>query len=336
MINASNSARSRREALKLGALGGAIVLLPIGAGTLAQGRPFRWGSGSLGSSGYVIIEALAQACNKHSGLRHSAVSTNGAPENMALMGEGELDLGQTTSVDWLPASRGEAPYRKPVKPTQLFAYAIWQNPIAVPESSAIRTNAELAGKRVSVGPAAGAGHALYKSTFGALGLYDKVNWVFGSWKESYDAVKARAVDGTAAILVGGEPAAAIIELETSVKLRALPISKEEIARASAANPGIGHSVVTPKEWPSLRDPTGMATYSGIVGARESVTPEIAYKITKAVFDNAEEIRRLGPMLKLIELEFAVRNLMTGFPVNAGAAQYFKEKGMWRNELTVVG
>jgi TRAP transporter TAXI family solute receptor len=251
-------------------------------------------------------------------------------------GEGELDLGQTTSVDWLPASGGEPPYRKAVKPTQLFAYAVWQNPIAVPESSPLRTNADLAGKRVSVGPAAGAGHALYKTTFGAIGLFDKVSWIFGSWKESYDAIKARAVDGTAAILVGGDPVAAIKELETSVKLRALPIPKEEVAKATALNPGISHNIVTPKEWPSLSEPTGMATCGGVVGARETVTAEIAYKITKAVFDHAEDIRKLGPMLKFVELEFAVRNLMTGFPVNAGAAQYLKEKGVWRSDLTIAG
>jgi hypothetical protein len=36
---------------------------------------------------------------------------------------------------------------------------------------------------------------------------------------------------------------------------------------------------------------------------------------------------------MVRIDQATRFLLPGFPVNAGAARYYKEKGVWRNDLT---
>src|SRR5215510_2692500 len=90
-------------------LGGAAAL----AGTAAAGidpalaaKIYQWGSSSLGSTGYVIVSVLAATVTKFSKLRNSSLSTSGASENMVLLGDGTIDLGQTTSADWKPATEG--------------------------------------------------------------------------------------------------------------------------------------------------------------------------------------------------------------------------------------
>ena len=81
----------RRGALR--ALGAGLVLgNSLGLGwrpAFAQEKPLRWGSASLGSTGYVIIEALASTVNRVTDIKGASVATQGAVENMALFGRGE-------------------------------------------------------------------------------------------------------------------------------------------------------------------------------------------------------------------------------------------------------
>ena len=77
------------------------------------------------------------------------------------------------------------------------------------------------------------------------------------------------------------------------------------------------------------------TISGVVGVHPDLDPEICYEITKAIFENEESIRKIGVQLQDINLNFAIDYLLPDYPVNAGAAKYFKEKGVWRDELKIA-
>ncbi|MEE8505281.1 MAG: hypothetical protein V3S40_03565, partial [Kiloniellales bacterium] len=67
--------------------GAAISAMGPMSQTLGATKIYQWGSASLGSTGYVIITALAAAVNKFTKLRNSSLSTAGGAENMALIGE---------------------------------------------------------------------------------------------------------------------------------------------------------------------------------------------------------------------------------------------------------
>jgi len=62
-----------------------------------------------------------------------------------------------------------------------------------------------------------------------------------------------------------------------------------------------------------------------------VDPDIAYAITKAVYDHAEDVRKISIELQDIRLDFATKYLMEGIPVHAGAARYFRNLGTSTNE-----
>ena len=57
----------------------------------------------------------------------------------------------------------------------------------------------------------------------------------------------------------------------------------------------------------------------------SLSDEVAYTITKAVFDNLDEFRELHPALATLTVE----NMLEGnsVPYHPGAVKYFKEKGL---------
>ncbi len=331
---------NRRTLLK-GAAGiaGAAAFSPgLLLEALAQDKIYKWGSSSLGSTGYQIIAVLAANAAKFSKDRHTSLATAGGSENMALLREKQIDFGQTTSTDWQPAISGLGKFKdSPVPAAQMFAYTVWQcSPIVRAESS-IKTLDELKGKRVMPATAGGATRGLFDALFKAAGIQDQIKYTYGSWSETYDALAAGAVDCIPSLLTTGDPSGALKKLETTHKVRVLPVSDELIQKAQAINSGVQSAEVTPDTWPTLTAPTKMVSFGGIAATRTDAPAELVYTVTKAVFDHADEVKKVGGVaLRQFSAEFATQFLLPAYPVHAGAAQYFKEKGVWRNELKVAG
>jgi TRAP transporter TAXI family solute receptor len=55
--------------------------------------------------------------------------------------------------------------------------------------------------------------------------------------------------------------------------------------------------------------------------------EVAYVITKAVFDNLEEFKQLHPALSMLTPENMLKD--NSVPFHPGAVKYFKEKGLMK-------
>lgn len=329
---------TRRSMLHgLGGAAGITALGPVLGNAdkaFAATKIYQWGSSSLGSTGYQIITVLSAAASKFSKGRHASLSTAGGAENMALLGENVLDFGQSTTTDWYPAINGKGRYEgKPVKAVQMFSYTVWQCSPMVRADSGINSIEDLAGKRVMPATAGGATTGLWQTLFEAAGMKDKVKWTYGSWKETYDALASGAVDCIPSLLTAGNPSGILQRLETTHKLKVLPVSPELIAKAAALNPGVKSATINPDTWKSLTDPTLMVSFGGVLATRPDIPDDIAYAVTKAVYDNAEFVRKRGGVkLKDITPEFATEFLMPAYPVHAGAAKYFKEKGVWREDL----
>ena len=339
MTNDRGRTTTRRKVLQGAAklTAGGAALAAFGPASPAEAaKIYQWGSASLGSTGYQIITVLAAAVTKHSDLRCSSLSTAGGAENMALLGEGIIDFGQSTTTDWMPAIKGLGRYKKPVKAYQMFSYTVWQCTPMVLADSDIMTLEDLAGKRVMPATAGGATAGMWKTLFEAAGIADKVKWTYGSWTESYNALKSGAVDCIPSLLTSGNPSGRMIELEVARKVRMLPISAELIAKAAAMNPGVMEATVTPETYKSLAAPQRFVSFAGILAVHPRIDEETGYAVTKAVYDNAAEVRKKGKVqLKDVEIDFATKYLMPAYPVHPGAARYFKEKGVWRDELTIA-
>lgn len=331
--SATSASFTRRQALT------AASSLVIGSSlggfrpALAQAAPLRWGSASLGSTGYVIIEALASTVSRLSEVKGSSVATGGAVENMALIGRKEIDLGQTSSLEWPIAYAGGAPFKQKIEPVQLLCYAIWSLHPIVRADSGIKTINDLVGKRISPGPAGGNTALLWRLIFQKAGLYDKVRWNFASWRETYDGMKAGALDCIGSILVDGRPSSILNELEATVKVRPVVIEPALIKEVQKDQPGTILHTITPDQWKTLDGPFATAAASGILGTRPEISNDTGYTIVKTIYDNAEDIRKISKDLAMVRIDQATRFLLPGFPVNGGAAKYFKEKGVWRNDLT---
>lgn len=314
------------------------------AATAAAGRParsvplkelYRWGSSSLGSSGYVIMEAFAQTVNRYTPYRNTSLATAGTAENMFLIGRGDLEFAHSTSVDWSIALAGQRPYTQPVRANQLFAYAVWQQVPIVRADSALRQLSDLAGRRFSPSMPGSGTAAMYNVLTQAADLHDRIKWRYGSWSEVYTAFRARQIDSVVGVLTNGTRSGGIQQLEASLDLRVLDIPGPVLARARRRNPGIFEDSLHGADWPVVSGTVRVPMMTGIVAAGPGVSAEVGYDVTRSILSHAAEVRQIGGPLRDFDEQMAVRNLIPAAPVNAGAAEYFRELGVWRDDLTVA-
>ena len=333
MINKVN----RRQVLQSAAALGLVSAIPGAApgAAMAQSSNLRWGSSSLGSSGYVILEALANVSNQHTDLKSAVQATAGTTENFVLMGRNKLDIAHTTSLDWVAAKAGQKPYPGQIEANQLLGYVRWMNPPLVKADSDIKTIEDLRGRTYSSSkPGAGATTAS-RILFEVAGIAEDVKWVYGAWGEIYDNFGLGQIDCVHGIFPNGYPIGIITKAEARAPLRALEYPEEILQKANEMNAGLLSATLTPDTWPALDKPIRCPALAGILGAATSVSAEVGYAVTKAVLDNAEEVRKFGQALAGVNIETAIDNLLIGYSVNAGAAQYYKEQGVWREELTIA-
>ena len=92
------------------------------------------------------------------------------------------------------------------------------------------------------------------------------------------------------------------------------------------------ATVTPDRWKTLDTPVVTSAASGILGTRPEISNDTGYTIVKTIYENADDIQKISKDLAMVRIDQATRFLLPGFPVNGGAAKYFKEKGVRRDDL----
>ena len=177
--------------------------------------------------------------------------------------------------------------------------------------------------------------AMYRVLMNSAGMGDRVRWRFGSWSEIYTAFRAKQIDSVVGVLTNGIPSSGIQQLQATLEIRSLPVPTSVLELAHAANPGIIEGRLTPRDWAAIDEPVRVPALTGIVAASRDVSAEVGYTVTKAILDRTEDVKKLGAPLNGLAIETAARHLLSTAPVNAGAAQYFKENNVWRSDLLIA-
>ncbi|MFC0178546.1 TAXI family TRAP transporter solute-binding subunit [Thorsellia kenyensis] len=281
-----------------------------------------------GTSGiyYPLGVALSQVYGSIPEAKTSVQATKASVENLNLLqqGKGELAfaLGDSVADGW--AGNTEAGFKKEL--TKLRGIAnVYPNYIQIiaNSESGIQTLDDLKGKRVSVGAPKSGTELNARAIFKAAGFsYEDLGKVeFLPYAESVELIKNRQLDAT--LQSSGLGMAAFRDLATNMQIVVVPIEKDIVEKIGSAAYGAGIIPANTYEGQATDVPT--VTITNVLVTHEDVSDDVAYEMTKGVFENLDKLKNAHSAAKDINPETAHQNLP--IPLHPGAEKYYKEKGL---------
>lgn len=281
-----------------------------------------------GTSGvyYPLGVALSDIYGKTiEGVQTQVQSTKASVENLNLLqqGRGEIAfaLGDSVKSAW----EGDEEAGFPAKLEKLRGIAaIYPNYIQIVASqeSGIKNFEDLKGKSLSVGAPASGTELNARRIFGALGMsYDDLGKTeYLPFGESVELIKNRQLDAT--LQSAGLGVSSIKDLATSLAITmvAVPESVAETLGAPflAATIPAGTYEGQGEDVPTLAITNILVTHS-------DVSDEVAYQMTKQLFENLDDMVAAHAAAKAISLDKGPMGVPV--PLHPGAERYYKEKGL---------
>lgn len=282
-----------------------------------------------GQSGvyYPMGVALSQLyAQKIPGVKGTAQVTKASAENMNLLQAGRAELAWALADSVSDAWQGneEAGFTQKLDKLRGLS-ATYNNYIQIVANadSGIKTLDDLKGKRISVGAARSGTELNARAILKAAGLsyddFSKVEYLpFG---ESVELMKNRQLDVT--LQSAGLGVSSIRDLATAVDIIVIPIPEEVVenvgdaAYQPAMIPANTYSGQT-EDLPTAAIPNFLVTHSG-------VSDDLAYEMTKTLYENLDSLQSAHNAAKAIKLENALNGMPV--PIHPGAERYYKEQGL---------
>lgn len=259
------------------------------------------------------------------GVKTSVQATKASVENLNLLqaGRGELALALGDSVADAKNGVADAGFNAPLTKLRAIAGA-YPNYIQIVASkeSGIKSLADLKGKTISVGAPKSGTELNARAIFKAAGLTyeDMAKVQYLPFAESVELIKNRQLDAT--LQSSGLGMAAIRDLSSVMPLNYVSIPTEVVAKIG--NPAYQGAMIPPNTYDGQPDAVPTVAITNILVTRADVTDEVAYQMTKLLFENLTRLGNSHSAAKDIKLETAAKNLPIA--LHPGAERYYKEKG----------
>ncbi|QCY12227.1 TAXI family TRAP transporter solute-binding subunit [Pseudomonas sp. MPC6] len=259
------------------------------------------------------------------GVKTSVQATKASVENLTLLqaGRGELALALGDSVADAKNGVADAGFNAPLTKLRAVAGA-YPNYIQIVASkeSGIKTLADLKGKTISVGAPKSGTELNARAIFKAAGLtYEDMGKVqYLPFAESVELIKNRQLDAT--LQSSGLGMAAIRDLSSVMPLNYVSVPTDVVAKIG--NPAYQSAMIPANTYDGQPDAVPTVAITNILVTRADVPDEVAYQMTKLLFENLTRLGNSHSAAKDIKLENAARNLPIA--LHPGAERYYKEKG----------
>ncbi|MGI9421586.1 MAG: TAXI family TRAP transporter solute-binding subunit [Hyphomicrobiaceae bacterium] len=299
-----------------------LAITAAGAVVSAQAEELRIGTASQGGAFYPLGQAIASVVNKHAeGLTMVPVVTQGSVQNPRLVTRKEVDLGITNNNLAVFANKGAAMYKKGGKMNLRALGSLHFSILHMMtlESSSINTIGDLKGKRVAVGPAGGGTIPFLKQVLGLHGLTIKdITPSFLSYSDGFSQLADGNVD--AAFALSGFPAGAVMQARANKGLKFIGFADGVFDKALAKYKNYNRVVVAKDVYRTPNDGVVLGVNNMLV-VDAGMDAEKAFKITKAIYDNMDELRAGNAHAKQIVPK---KSLTLRIPLHPGAERYFKK------------
>lgn len=302
------------------------VLIFSGMAEAQQKKMISIGTGGTGGIYYPYGGAVASLITKYvPGVDATAEVTAASGDNCLLLAAGRVQIGFAGADILWDAYNGKLKGHAQKIPLRTVVVLYPQvTSLITLEGSPIRSVKDLVGKRLSTGaPNSG-------TEFKALRIL-KANGIDPdkeikrerlSFVESAGGLKDRKLD--AIFVDGGVPLGSVLDLAATPGLKIRFINHGDSHKKMNEEYGpIYYDYKIPKgTYPGIDESSGVGNANMLI-CREDLEEDLAYSITKALFDHKPDLVRVHKEAEKLKLESAV--IGSPVPFHKGAARYFAEK-----------
>ncbi len=290
------------------------------------------GTGGITGVYYPTGGAIAKIVNKKRkeyGIRATVESTGGSVFNVNAVMSGDLEFGIVQSDRQYQAVNGLAEWEgKPQKDLRaVFTIHPESITLVVAEDTGIKTFADLKGKRVNIG---NPGSGQRQNSIDAL-------WANGlDYEKDIIAEQVKAAEAPGLLQDGridaffytvGHPNGNIKEA-TSGRRKVRILDIPNVDKLLKKYPYYVRAVVpVTKHYPSAVNDKDAETFGvkATFVTSAKVPEEVVYAITKEVFENFEEFKKLHPAYGTLTKQQMLEGMSA--PIHPGAMKYYKEAGL---------
>ncbi|WGR95314.1 TAXI family TRAP transporter solute-binding subunit [Bradyrhizobium sp. ISRA443] len=252
-------------------------------------------------------------------------ATKASVENLVLLQQGRGEIAFTLGDSLKAAWEGDAEAGFKTKLDKLRTIgAIYPNYIQIVATaeSGIKTLADLKGKSLSVGAPKSGTELNSRAILAAAGMsykdLGKVEYL--PFAESVDLMKNRQLNAT--LQSAGLGVASLKDLSTSTNITVVAVPKETVDKIG---PPFASVIIPANTYTGQDKDVPTAAVVNYLVTSSAVSDDLAYQMTKLVYESLPELANAHAAGKEIKLETAASG--SPVPLHPGAIRYYKEKGL---------
>lgn len=306
----------------------ALFAFPLSSDCSAKeiSKVIRWGSSSVGSSGYNLSAGMSNIVNKYTNYEASVIPVGGTAATIRAITRKDRDFGLGNSYDIYTGYTGTGKFSKEGKqPIRLVArcYTSQMTFLAQPGIETVQDfKKKVVMYRRKPVPIWGLyGDAVLK----AYGMSEKDVKVVSSikTKELIDGLKVGSVH--AGLIPGGVPNAFTIQLLALKKYNFIRIDEEKLAAIDKEYPFMVRVTIPAGTYKGQDKEVYTMGYVNALFVSADLPDEVVYNVTKTIFTHHDEFVKVHPLAKKVTLENACKDPV--IPIHPGAKKYYEEAGV---------
>lgn len=311
----------------------AITLFSVVPASAQQNAKFiTIGTGGITGVYYPLGGAICRFVNqnrKDHGMRCTVESTGGSVFNVNALAAGDIDVGFTQSDVQYQAMKGEGGFKDQSQPKLRALFSLYPElfTLVARQDAKITKFEDIKGKRVNLGDPGSGTRATMELLMKEYGIKAADLKLATELKPSEAPAALCDNKFDAYVFIAGHPSANFQEAATTCASNIATVSGPVVDKLVKANSYYAKASVPAKMYKgtSNEQPTFGMMATVVVSA--DLPESTAYAITKAVFDNFEDFKKLHPAMAHATKEQALAG--NSVPFHPGATKYFKEKGLMK-------